>query len=347
MSEESFKDQQDSEEPIWTYKGYGLKSSEFVSAMAHEFRAEIHRTNTWRTRIDATTNWAVVVTGVSISIAFSQPKTHHGVIMLNALLITLFLYIEARRYLYYEFWNYRVRLMETDFFAAMLVPPFRPSSKWADNLADNVLHFHLPISIWEAIGLRLRQNYLWIFFVTGVAWVAKYWLFPTPAANWPEFISRAAVGPISGPVVVGVSLIYFSVLILVAIFTLRATPPTSEVLPPLGENNHADRPTQFIHPPTRYSQRRTWLATWKRQQQFLAFVTTTELDAVAKSIMSEIKRGVTAVPGEEKTMLICALRGPEINSLKAAVAKEDPQATINVLTAQEVFGRGFDPLSIE
>ena len=31
---------------------------------------------------------------------------------------------ESHRYHYFELWNYRVRLMETDFFAPMLVPPF-------------------------------------------------------------------------------------------------------------------------------------------------------------------------------------------------------------------------------
>ena len=112
-------------EPVWTYRGYRLRSSEFTTAMAHFFRAEVQRANIWRTRLDATTNWAVVSTGAALTIAFTQ-SSHHGVILLNTLLITLFLYIEARRYRYYELWSSRIRLMETDFYAAMLVPPFRP-----------------------------------------------------------------------------------------------------------------------------------------------------------------------------------------------------------------------------
>jgi uncharacterized membrane protein len=46
-----------------------------------------------------------------------------------------------------------VRLMETDFFAAMLVPPFHPSPDWAEALAENLLLPHFPISTWEALGL--------------------------------------------------------------------------------------------------------------------------------------------------------------------------------------------------
>ncbi|MBL8092514.1 MAG: DUF2270 domain-containing protein, partial [Anaerolineales bacterium] len=104
----------DPEEPVWTYRGYKLQTSEFVTAMVHFFRA-----NVWRQRLDTTTNWAVVATGATLSIAFSQSEVHHGIILLNTLLVLWFLFIEARRYRYYELWSYRVRLMETDFYAAM------------------------------------------------------------------------------------------------------------------------------------------------------------------------------------------------------------------------------------
>jgi uncharacterized membrane protein len=39
---------------------------------------------------------------------------------------TPFLFIKARRYRNYELWKCRVRMMETDFYAAMLVPLFHP-----------------------------------------------------------------------------------------------------------------------------------------------------------------------------------------------------------------------------
>jgi uncharacterized membrane protein len=340
MSDESSKDQQEPDESAWTYRGYRLKSGEFVSAMAHEFRAEINRTNVWRTRLDTTTNWAVVVTGVSISIAFSQPNIHHGVIILNALLITLFLFIEARRYRYYELFSYRVRLMETDFFAAMLVPPFHPSPKWAENLAENILHFNSPISIWEAIGLRLRRNYLWIFFIISLAWLAKYWLFPAPPTSLIEFIGRAAIGPVPGPIVVSLSLAYFGLLTLVAVLTLGMTQPTGEVSSRVGVDNQPDTGI-------RVKKNRNWLDLWTSRKRVLVLIITDQTDAVAKRILSEVRHGVTALPGKESTVLICVVRATDLKTLKAIVVKEDPQAVINVLSAQEVLGRGFDPLSEE
>ena len=78
------------EEPVWTYRGYRLRASEFKTAMVHFFRAEIQRANVWRQRLDTTTNWAVVTTGAAITIAFNQ-SGHHAVILLNTLLVTLFL----------------------------------------------------------------------------------------------------------------------------------------------------------------------------------------------------------------------------------------------------------------
>src|SRR5512134_1643325 len=202
----------DPEEPVWTYRGYRLKTSEFVTAMVHFFRAEVQRANLWRQRLDTTTNWAVVSTGATLSIAFSQPDIHHGIIILNTLPVMGFLVIEARRYRYYELWSYRVRLMETDFYAAMLVPPFHPSPEWAESLAENLLAPSFPISIWEAFGRRLRRNYFWIFLILYASWIAKIWLFPVPAEKLEVFIGRAEVGPVPGPVMIALGFLFYGTL---------------------------------------------------------------------------------------------------------------------------------------
>jgi uncharacterized membrane protein len=115
-------------EPVWHYRGYDLRAPEFTTAMVHFYRGEISRANTWRNRLDATTNWAIVTTAAVISFAFTNiTPGSHAVLLIDAVLILIFLWIEARRYRYFELFSYRVRLLETDFFAAMLVPPFQPS----------------------------------------------------------------------------------------------------------------------------------------------------------------------------------------------------------------------------
>ncbi len=334
------------EESVWTYRGYRLKTSEFVTAMVHLFRAEVQRANVWRQRLDTTTNWAVVSAGATLSIAFSQPNVHHGVIILNTLLTTWFLFIEARRYRYYELWSYRIRLMETDFYAAMLVPPFHPSPEWAESLAENLLSPSFPISMWEAFGRRLRRNYLWIFCMLGASWLAKSYLFPVPATTLSEFILRGAVGPIPGQIMIALGLIYYSFLMLIAIGTIGMTKATGEILPRFGgdtghESHEAHDNAKGI---------RSILAPSHRRKQLLALIITDKAKPVSDRILSELKRGVTAIHGKgmytgaDRMVLMCALTITEVHNLKTAVAKEDPQAFVIVSPAQEILGRGFNPL---
>jgi len=220
-----------SSQQVWTFRGYKLSPSEFTTAMVHQFRAEVQRANVWRQRLDMTTNWAVVTTGAVISIAFTGEGAPHLVIILNLLLVTLFLSIESRRYRYFELWSYRIRLMETDFFAAMLVPPFHPSADWAESLAENLFHPHFPITFTEALGRRLRRNYLWIFTVIYLAWFAKLWLQPTTAINWAHVVRRAGVGGLSGEVVMGGMFGLCILFALFALITIRLQEAAGEVLP--------------------------------------------------------------------------------------------------------------------
>jgi uncharacterized membrane protein len=222
-------------ETVWRYRGYDLRASEFTTAMVHYYRAEIQRSNTWRTRLDATTNWAVITTGAAITFALASPDNHFGVIILNTLLVTLFLWIEARRYRYYELWSYRARLLETDFFAAMLVPPFAPRAEWGETLAKSLLQPEFPISPWEAFGRRLRRNYLWIFVVLAIAWVLKSFLHPFPAMTFDQFVGRSAIGTISGWTVLAAGALYNGVLLIIAIATSALQQASGEVLPKFGK----------------------------------------------------------------------------------------------------------------
>lgn len=340
------KQEEPVEEPVWTYRGYKLKSGEFVTAMVHFFRAEIQRANVWRQRLDTTTNWAVVSTGAVLSIAFSQPEIHHSIIILNTLLVMWFLFIEARRYRYYELWSYRVRLMETDFYAAMLVPPFHPSPEWAENLAENLLTPSFPISMWEAFGRRLRRNYIWIFLILYASWVAKIWLFPEPATSLTEFVSRSAVGPIPGEVMILLGVGYYAALALVAVATITMTRATGEILPRFGDESAPAAPSEQ----GKHTGLRALLVPRRRRRQLLALIITDKADAVSKRILTDLKRGVTAMQGKgmytgnEHSILMCALTVTEAHNLKSAVAKEDPKAVVIVSPAQEILGGGFAPL---
>ena len=82
----------------------------------------------------------------------------------------------------------------------------------------------------------------------------------------------------------------------------------------------------------------------------MALIVTDKAETVSSRILTDLKRGVTAMSGkgmytgQERAVLLCAITVTEVHNLKAAVAKEDPQAFVIVSPAQEVLGRGFNPL---
>jgi len=102
---------------VWPHAGRANAPhgpAEFNTAMIHFYRGEVQRSNTWRNRLDTTTNWAVLTAGATLSFVFSSPTNPHFVIPINSILVAIFLLMEARRYRYYEIWSSRVRIIETD-----------------------------------------------------------------------------------------------------------------------------------------------------------------------------------------------------------------------------------------
>src|SRR5438270_5570526 len=206
--------------------------AEFNTAMAHFYRGEIQRSNTWRTRLDNTTYWAVLTVGGALSFAFSSPNNPHFLIPIISILVSIFLIMEARRYRYYEIWASRVRVMETGYLAQMLAPDSVPrDQEWASHLASDLLTPHFTISVWEAVGRRLRRNYIWLFALLALSWNLKVYLHPSPAANFDEFVARATVGLVPGSIVFIVGIAFNFTLFIFVIITIRLLDATGEVLP--------------------------------------------------------------------------------------------------------------------
>lgn len=218
-----------------------LAPAEFNTAMVHFYRGEIQRSNVWRGRLDATTNWAVITAGATLSFVFSSPDNPHFAIPINSILVSIFLFMEARRYRYYEVWANRVRVLETGYFAPMLSHRNIPQDKeWADHISADLVSPHFTISVWEAVGRRLRANYLWIFILLAVSWSLKVYIHPTPIPSvtaedrrlfWDIFEKRATVGLAPGWMVLIVGVIFNLAIFFVAFSTLKLHDAASEVLP--------------------------------------------------------------------------------------------------------------------
>jgi uncharacterized membrane protein len=218
-----------------------LLPAEFNTAMVHFYRGEVQRSNTWRNRLDATTNWAVITAGATLSFVFSSASNPHFAIPINSILVSIFLFMEARRYRYYEVWANRVRVLETGYFAPMLshrtIPP---DKEWAEHIAADLMTPHFTISEWEAVGRRLRANYLWIFILLALSWTLKIYIHPVPipwasatgeVIFWKEFFVRAQVGLAPGWMVLFFGALFNFAIFFVAFGTLKLRDSSSEVLP--------------------------------------------------------------------------------------------------------------------
>lgn len=170
-----------------------------ITAFAHLYRGEVYRSTLWRTRLDTTTNWAVVTLGIALSISFATPNASPLPLLLVGILIIFFLMLEARRYRYFNVWRARCRWMETHFFVPMLDrEAVTCETEWQKVLAQDYLHptYHVPLRV--ALGRRIRRNYFWVLLIQTVAYIGKLMVHPTPLTSIDDLFSRAAIGPVHG-----------------------------------------------------------------------------------------------------------------------------------------------------
>jgi uncharacterized membrane protein len=182
-----------------------------VGAIAHLYRAEVYRSTIWRTRLDTTTNWAVVTLGIALSIAFAAPEASPLPLVLVGVLIIFFLMLEARRYRYFNVWRARCRWMETHFYAPMLHDgDLHLEENWQKTLAEDYWAPRYHVSMMVAVGRRIRSNYLWILLIQTLAYAGKLVVHPRPAEGFEQFLDRADVGPVPGLVMVGLGAVYIA-----------------------------------------------------------------------------------------------------------------------------------------
>src|SRR3954453_12205179 len=145
-------------EPKVAAEAHSFDASE-ITALSHLYRGELYRSTVWRTRLDTTTNWAVVTTGISLSLTFSSASATPLPLALVGLLVAVFLSIEARRYRFFDFWRIRAHILELNFFGPILRGQgARTDNGWNEVLYRDYAQPSLHITFLEALGRRLRRN---------------------------------------------------------------------------------------------------------------------------------------------------------------------------------------------
>jgi uncharacterized membrane protein len=205
-----------------------------IGALAHLYRGEVYRSTVWRTRLDATTNWAVVTLGIAVSITFSSSEASPLPLLLAGVLCIVFLVFEARRYRYFNVWRARARWMEKNFYAPMLLgKEVDADADWSKILAQDYCEPRHHISFARAIGRRLRRNYVWILGIQTLAYYGKIAIDPKPIASMAQLVQRAALGPIPGEIMLLCGLLFSGGWIAFAVVTFF-----------LDRAKHGTRPTR-------------------------------------------------------------------------------------------------------
>jgi uncharacterized membrane protein len=159
----------------------------YVNAMSHFYRGELGRIMAWRARLDNTTNWAITVTSSIFTVSFSFSQVPHIIFFFNVAIVWVMLWIEARRYRFYDAFRARVRMLEAHF----LVPIVSQNTSllqgdWQKLVCEDLLLPSFKISRFEAVARRLKRNYGFIFGIILVAWLTKIFLHARPVPGDPE-----------------------------------------------------------------------------------------------------------------------------------------------------------------
>lgn len=168
------------------YEAQPLTRGEYITSMVHLYRGEMQRATMWRSRLDATTNWAIIVSVSAVSFTFGNDSHAHIILILSNLIIFMLLWVEARRYRYYDVWRTRLRKMEENFFAPILRRDLQSlEDQWGERMAADLLHPKFKITMIVALRMRLLRNYLVLFLISQVAWWLKLLVGASDAGGGP------------------------------------------------------------------------------------------------------------------------------------------------------------------
>jgi len=154
-----------------------IEAKDYYAVMVHFYRGELGRIMIWRQRLDVTTNWAIVASASMITFGLGSPKHTQLIFILANFIVLLMLFIEARRYRYYDAFRARVRMLEAHF----LMPVMMCNSNllqgdWKKVMSEDLLMPSFKISKLTAVRRRFKRNYVWLFLMIYVSWITKVWI---------------------------------------------------------------------------------------------------------------------------------------------------------------------------
>ena len=197
----------------------------YVNAMSHFYRGELGRSMVWRQRLDVTTNWAITSSTAIITIAFSTRGVPHIIFFFNLAIVAVLLWIESRRYRFYDAFRARIRMLEAHFLVPMVMENRELlQGEWKKLVCEDLILPSFKITKLEAIGRRMKRNYIFIFILILVAWLTKVFLHASePITDVVSFYHALRIGHIPSWVVAMVFVGTFISVISITIYVSKST----------------------------------------------------------------------------------------------------------------------------
>jgi len=202
-----------------------FSDASYVAAMSHFYRGEMGRIMMWRARLDTTTTWAITSTTTIFTVAFSFREVPHIIFFFNVCIVSIMLWIEARRYRFYDAFRARVRMLEAHFLVPVVMQNNRMlHGEWQKLVAEDLLLPSFKLGKLEAVGRRMKRNYIFIFGVILAAWITKIFIHSaTPIESARDFYRALAVSGIQSWVVAAVFLATFASIFVITFYVARST----------------------------------------------------------------------------------------------------------------------------
>jgi len=201
-----------------------ISQANYITALSHLYRGEMHRSQVWRLRLDTTTNWSIVATLGILTFSFNNPRYSSETLILGMYANLVFLFIEARRFRFFDVWRARVRMLEEHFFSPVLFGDrLDPQESWGPHVASDLRHPKFKITMMQAIRARLTRNFIYVFLFLLVAWVGRVIVLPIPESE--GVLGLFTIGGVPGWVPIVLVIVLHLFLVGVILFTPRVKPP--------------------------------------------------------------------------------------------------------------------------
>jgi uncharacterized membrane protein len=145
----------------------------YLQVVAHFYRGEMNRLTIYRTRLDNTFQYSIVLTSALLVYNLQHPYLKYFpclIVFLNL----FFCFIEARRYRYFLIIQDRVAIMEKGFLCDQVLEQ-EIAGDWKADLATVFITVKFTKGFVNCVCIRYFRNYIWL-----IDLVIAVWLYLTP-----------------------------------------------------------------------------------------------------------------------------------------------------------------------